>query len=209
MEVVKESNGYPDRSKAEIILQESERLNPGSWGDHSRVVAKCAETIAARCEDLDSKKAYVLGLLHDIGRRFGVKHFAHVYDGYMYMGKLGYPDVARICLTHSFSTKKVEDYSGNFDVTPQQRQIVENALAECVYDDYDRLIQLCDSIGMAEGAAQIEKRMGDVKSRYGYYPQSKWDKNIELKKYFENKVKCNIEELTADIRLDNRLIFDN
>ena len=27
--------------------------------------------------------------------------------------------------------------------------------------------------------------MGDVKARYGYYPQGKWDKNFELKEYFE------------------------
>ena len=28
--------------------------------------------------------------------------------------------------------------------------------------------------------------MGDVKARYGYYPEEKWNKNFELKEYFEN-----------------------
>jgi hypothetical protein len=28
--------------------------------------------------------------------------------------------------------------------------------------------------------------MSDVKARYGYYPQAKWNKNFELKAYFEN-----------------------
>ena len=29
--------------------------------------------------------------------------------------------------------------------------------------------------------------MSDVKRRYGYYPQEKWDANIRLKRYFEEK----------------------
>ena len=29
--------------------------------------------------------------------------------------------------------------------------------------------------------------MNDVKQRYGYYPQEKWNKNFELKDYFEKK----------------------
>ena len=33
-----------------------------------------------------------------------------------------------------------------------------------------------------------EERMNDVKSRYGYYPQDKWDRNMALKEYFEKKM---------------------
>ncbi len=62
---------------------------------------------------------------------------------------------------------------------------MEEALAKVEYDDYDRLIQLCDSIGTAEGVVSMEERMGDVKRRYGKYPQDKWDKNVELRYYFE------------------------
>ena len=53
------------------------------------------------------------------------------------------------------------------------------------YDDYDRLIQLLDSTCNADGTKNLEKRMEDVKNRYGYYPQAKYDKNTELKTYFE------------------------
>lgn len=55
-------------------------------------------------------------------------------------------------------------------------------------DDYDRLIQLCDSIAGAEGVLDIEERMADVKRRYGSYPQKKWDNNLALKKHFEDKM---------------------
>ena len=62
------------------------------------------------------------------------------------------------------------------------------------YDDYDKLIQLCDSIAMPTGPVDITIRMNDVKSRYGSYPQTKWDKNIEIKNYFEKKIGKAIEE---------------
>lgn len=152
------------------------------------------------CGDIDPEKAYVLGLLHDIGRRFGVKHLGHVYDGYMYMLELGYEQAARICLTHSFSTHRLTDYIGNFDVTPEQQQVMTHALSGCDYDDYDRLIQLCDAISLPDGAVAIEERMGDVKRRYGCYPQDKWDKNLALKAYFSHKTRCDIAELTANIK---------
>lgn len=51
--------------------------------------------IAHACGDMDSEKAYILGLLHDIGRKFGVRHLGHVSDGYTYMKQLGYDEVAK------------------------------------------------------------------------------------------------------------------
>ena len=191
--------GYPDRLEAEALLREAETLHPGPWGDHSRVAAKCAETIARACGDMDPEKAYVLGLLHDIGRRFGVKHLGHVYDGWQYMLELGYAQAARICLTHSFATHQLKDYIGSFDVSPEQQLALEQALSQCQFDDDDRLIQLCDAISLPLGAVAIEERMGDVKRRYGHYPQDKWNKNMELKAYFSHKAGRDIGELTAGI----------
>ncbi len=63
---------YPDRNTALAALAEAEERTPGAWGDHSRYTAEAAERIAARCPGMDRKKAYVCGLLHDIGRREGV-----------------------------------------------------------------------------------------------------------------------------------------
>ena len=58
---------YPTREEAIALLAEAEPHNPGPWGDHSRTAAHCAEKIAAAV-GLDPDKAFVLGLLHDIGR---------------------------------------------------------------------------------------------------------------------------------------------
>lgn len=193
-------NGYPTRENAERLLKEAEKLNPGAWIPHSRVVAKCAEIIASKCGDLDPEKAYVLGLLHDIGRRSGISGLKHIYDGYTYLSELGYPCVAKICLTHSFSIQDISDYIGKTDVTPNQLNEIKQLLSEAVYDDYDRLIQLCDALGMSTGAVPLEVRMGDVKSRYGSYPREKWDKNISLLHYFSVKADADIELLTNGIK---------
>ena len=187
----------PTREEAEKLLLEAEECNPGPWGNHSRVAAQCAEKIAALCEGMDTDKAYILGLLHDIGRKFGVKHLGHVYDGYKYMLELGYDEVAKICLTHSFNVPDIHVYIGHFDITKEEQQEIEDALNNVVYDDYDRLIQLCDSLAGAEGVMDIEVRMADVKRRYGDYPKEKWDKNLLLMQMFEKKMGRNIYEVVG------------
>lgn len=136
----------PTRAEAEKILEEAEQCNSGPWVNHSRITAKCAEKIAELCENLDSEKAYILGLLHDIGRKFGVRHLGHVYDGYTYMMSLGYDEVAKICLTHSFNNSTVKEYIGKFDVSDEELELIETALAKVNMDDYDKLIQLCDAL---------------------------------------------------------------
>ncbi len=177
----------PARIEAERLLSEAEQCNPGPWGNHSRVAAHCAEKIAGLCDDLDAEKAYVLGLLHDIGRKFGVRHLGHVSDGYTYMMSLGSEEVAKICLTHSFCNQSMKAYIGEFDTSDEELELIHTALLRTVMDDYDRLIQLCDALAGSEGVLGIEERMDDVKKRYGCYPQEKWDFNIRLKAYFEKK----------------------
>ena len=178
----------PTREKAEELLQEAEKCNPGPWGNHSRVAAHCAEKIALECDDLDSDKAYILGLLHDIGRKFGVRHLGHVSDGYTYMMSLGYDEVAKICLTHSFNNQTTDQYIGKFDTTDEELKMIQDALKAVTMDEYDRLIQLCDSLAGAECVLNIEERMEDVRQRYGSFPQEKWNSNLALKKHFEDKM---------------------
>ncbi len=191
----KQSDGvygkFPTREEAERLLKDAENCNPGPWGNHSRTAAHCAEAIAAK-SGMDAEKAYVLGLLHDIGRKFGKRHLGHVSDGYSYMMSLGYDDVAKICLTHSFNEKDISKYIGNFDTTEEETKLIVDGLEVIELDDYNRLIQLCDSISGAEGVMNQIDRMTDVKMRYGDYDQEKWDTNIRLLEYFENKMGENL-----------------
>lgn len=177
----------PTREFAEKLLKDAEASNPGPWGNHSRVAAHCAEKIALACGDLDADKAYVLGLLHDIGRKFGFKNLGHVLDGFNYMTELGFDEVAKICLTHSFHNKTISEFIGVIETSEEETAFIGEKLAESCYDEYDRLIQLCDALAGSEGVLDVEERMADVKRRYGSYPQSKWDSNLALKAYFEEK----------------------
>ncbi len=189
----------PTREEAEALLREAEPHNPGAWAGHSRTAARCAERIARACGDLDPDKAYVLGLLHDIGRRFGTRHLGHVIDGYRYMLSLGYDEAARICLTHSFKqgSRTTDGYIGRFDVTGEELAEIRSALKTAPMDEYDALIQLCDAISGAGMVMDIEERMADVKRRYGAYPQGQWDANLALKAHFEQKMGRSLYEVTG------------
>lgn len=189
----------PSLEQAHALLIEAEVLNPGPWGDHSRVAAQAAQKIALAC-GMDGEKAYVLGLLHDIGRRFGVSHFRHVWDGYCFLNELGYDEPARICLTHSFSGIGRDEYIGSFDVPPEVEDKVFELLENIVFDDYDRLIQLCDSLAMPQGVVDMDVRMDDVARRYGRYPEDKRVRKHALKAYFEKKAGKNLYEMICEDR---------
>ena len=188
--------GFPNKDIAEELLREAEECNPGPWGDHCRVAAQCAEKISNAC-GMNGEKAYVLGLLHDIGRKFLVRDLGHLYNGYKYMNELGYCDVARVCLSHSFPNHDIKYYIGKIDIPQEDAEEVIKILNEMEFDDYDRLIQLCDALAGTEGVLDIEERMADVKRRYGNYPQEQWNKNIELKQYFETKTGKNIYDIVS------------
>ena len=140
----------PTREEALKLICDGLLFNPGPWGKHCLTAAHCAEKIASACGDMDVEKAYILGLLHDIGRKFDVRHLGHVYDGYVYMKSVGYDEVAKICLTHSFNNHTIDEYIGKFDVTDEELTIIKTELAKTIYDEYDRLIQLCDCLAGAE-----------------------------------------------------------
>ena len=65
---------------AEQELKIAGDKNPGLWTNHSRNVGLAARYIADACKILDRDKAYICGLLHDIGRRNGVSALKHT-DG--------------------------------------------------------------------------------------------------------------------------------
>lgn len=70
-------------------------------------VGIAARNIAQKVPELDENKAYIVGMLHDIGRRVGIVNIPkHVYEGYKYCIEKGWDEVARICMTHSYPLMK-------------------------------------------------------------------------------------------------------
>ena len=191
-----------DKETAINLIEWASRKNPGKWVEHSYTVAKAAERIAGECS-LDKNLAYNLGLLHDIGRYVGVVGFKHIYTGYCLMKEKGYDHNAKICLTHSFPIKVfgsalLESTCVKSDCSEKEMRELEMALNNYEYDDYDKLIQLCDIICLAERVSLMEIRMLDVLRRYEKFNENilkQWNEFFILKKYFDNKCKMNINEL--------------
>ena len=191
------------------MLLQGEKCNPGTWVQHSRYVAQAAELIASRHPDLDPTTACILGILHDIGRREGVTDLRHTVDGYHYLVNQGYPDAARICLTHSFIIKDIRAYSGKRDCSEADCQFLIDFLAQIEYTEYDRLIQLCDALSLPSGFCLIEKRFVDVALRHGMndFTISKWKVYLQLKKDFETVIGQPIYSLLPGI-VENTFGFD-
>jgi len=191
---------FPDRTTATSELELAGRLNPGAWTQHSINVARAAELIAQACH-MDSEKAYICGLLHDIGRRTGVCAVRHVIDGYDYCTRKGWCEVARICLTHSYPTKDIDAEIGKFDISKKQYDFIKEYLQRTEYDDFDRLIILCDALATANGFCILEKRFVDTTMRYGAFPFTvdRWQKTYEFKQYFESLAEKSIYRLLPGI----------
>ncbi len=187
----------PSIDKAEKLINEAEKRNPGLWIAHSKTAGFCAKAISDRCDNLDADIAYVLGLLHDIGRREGITDMKHIIDGYKFMNSMGYDDSARICLTHSFPYKNINSYNGQNDCSKEETEFIQEFLKNTEYDDYDRLIQLCDAISLPNGPTYIEKRLVDVTLRRGFNELTipKWSTFLELKDYFDKKTQTDIYNL--------------
>lgn len=189
----------PKEAEKELLI--GEQLNPGSWVKHSMSVGLNAKLIAEKVDTLDSSQAYVMGLLHDIGRRTGIKSIMHTIDGYDYMISLNQKEIAKICLTHSYPIKDADTFFGKFDCTQEQKVFLSRFIESTEYDDYDRLIQLCDAISLPNGACIMEKRLIDVALRHGLpeFTTDKWKAFLGLKNYFDELCDCNIYTLLPNV----------
>lgn len=189
----------PTIKDAERELEIAGELNPGPWVKHSLNVGIAARNIASKVSSLDADKAYILGVLHDIGRRVGVVNIPkHVYEGYVYCTEKGWHEAARICMTHSYLLMQ-----GAFEYEPTTTEEIEikRYIMQCMADDYDRLIQLCDSLATDYGFVILEKRFVDVTRRYGIMDSyvNGWNKAFEIKEYFETQMGCSVYDVLPDI----------
>lgn len=177
------------------------RMNPGPWEQHSLVTADNARRIAEKVPGMDPQKACIMGLVHDIGRREGVTGMRHLIDGYRYLMDMGEPELAVICLTHSFASQNIEHFEGKHDCAPEDKAFIKAFVERRVYDDYDKLIQLCDALSLPEGACIVEKRFVDVALRHGIreYTTTRWRAYLELKKYFDSLCGCDIYRLLPGV----------
>lgn len=197
-------------------MKEGYKQNPGPWVKHSELVANAAKIIVEQMDGLNPNKAYIMGLIHDIGRKVGITQDRHSIDGYNFLKLQGYEELGRICITHCFPNKNVNANVGIWDCNKEELNFIEMFLANCNYDDYDRLIQLCDCISVEDKYILIEKRIVDVILRYNLKTQvpigisllEKWQKFLEIKEYFDKVIGKSIYSLLPNV-VENTFGFIN
>lgn len=189
------------RQAAEAALQEAAQNNPGAWADHSRYVARACKNIAEHCRHLSAEKAYSYGLIHDIGRYAGVSSEKHLIDGYRYCMKQGWEKAAQICISHAFMIQDIHTSIGRFDVSDDDYRFMKDFVENAVYDDYDRLVQLCDALALPTGFCLLEKRFVDVTMRYGFHPATieRWKKILEIKASFEKQMGFSVYDILPGV----------
>jgi hypothetical protein len=124
----------------------------------------------------------------------------HVYSGFELLKNKGYDQIAEICLSHSFPFQDIDEYFGKNDCSSEETEVIRSFLSNTVYNDYDRLIQLCDAIGTAKGVTLLEVRLMDVIRRYGFtkLTLNKIEVFFKLKAYFDTLCEMNIYDLFYD-----------
>lgn len=187
-----------------------ERLHNGSRNDiifkhavHIFNVAKIAEHIAKQTlsspHKLDPDTAYILGLLHDIGR---IKDetktkVPHGLEGFYFLIKAGLPELAPISLTHNFVCKQIS--AEDFPVySKSQIREAEEHLSHIEYNDYDRLIQLADTFSRGDEILSIQERLNKTKKFY-HTPLSFEPEIFSLRNYFNQKYNIDVENLVNNL----------
>lgn len=189
----------PTAEEAMRELKLAEELNPGPWVGHSVNAGVAAKMIAEKVPSMDPEKAYVLGLLHDIGRRVGIVDIpTHICEGYKYCMKKGWDEAARICMTHSYLRMR-DEFA--YEPETEQEKAIKAYIMNCEADDYDRLIQLCDSLAVDYGFVILEKRFVDVTRRYGIMEDyiRGWETAFAIKEAFEKEMGCSVYDVLPDI----------
>ncbi len=199
----------PARKEAEKFLHEAQQMNPGPWVPHSRYAAQAAQAIAREHPRLDPDAAYVMGLLHDIGRREGVTALRHAVDGYRFLLGKGFDDAARISITHMFPLPDIRTLDGRWDCSADELNLVKSFIADIDFTEYDRLIQTCDAIAMPDGFCLIEKRMVDVALRYGVSDLTlkRWQARFEIMQKIEQDIGRSIYTLLPGV-VENTFQFE-
>ena len=189
----------PTKEEALRELETAGTLNPGPWIRHSMNVGVAARNIAEKVPGMDPEKAFIVGLLHDIGRRVGIVDIpTHIYEGYKYCMERGWDEAARICMTHSYLLMQ-EEFS--YEPEREDEKAIKAYIMGCEADDYDKLIQLCDALAADYGFVILEKRFVDVTRRYGIMEGyiKGWEVAFAIKEYFDGKMGCSVYDVLPEI----------
>ena len=101
-------------------------------------------------------------------------------------------------MTHSYLRMRDEF---RCDPATEAEEAIKDYIMNCEADDYDRLIQLCDSLAVDYGFVILEKRFVDVTRRYGIMEGyiKGWETAFQIKEDFESRMGCSVYDVLPDI----------
>jgi hypothetical protein len=165
---------YPDKTTAIDLFDNywehtssTSDFSRDKWRAHSYCTAEAAAIIGEKLEGVIPQKAFVCGLLHDIGKNVDIAPKRHSLAGYHLLNALGYYDCARVALSHDFPNSHIEIWKHEGWLSEDEITFVGPLLNVFEPDIYDRLIQVCDVISLPEGYVLMEKRMLQAVMRSG------------------------------------------
>ena len=172
------------------------------WILHSIYVGLASRRIAEKL-DLNDEFALIIGYLHDLGRR--INHFNHPIEGYFYLKELGYPNIARYSLTHSFLNRDISKTVGNGPEDIECYTFINNYLTNLTPDIYDNILHLCDLMCLETGFTTIEKRILDVIKRKGVSKNaySHYSDLMDFKNWLEREIKMDLYDLFKEIKQED------
>ena len=151
-------------------------INTSSWISHTLNVGICARNLANGLENVDPNTTFVLGILHDIGRKFKTD-MQHTVYGYEYLVSKGYPNEAKICLTHSHilgercanNEPAVPGWSCINGVSTWDPSIETDDLTKFLqntsYNVYDSVLNIADLMATEKDILPVHERLKDIAKR--------------------------------------------
>ena len=177
------------------------------WIKHSIFVGLAARRIAEQL-NLNDTYALIIGYLHDIGRK--IDHNNHPIEGYKYLNDLGYPDIARYSLTHSFYNADIKNTIGTGPDTKEKYDFINNYLQSIKPSIFDNLIHLCDLFCLDTGFTTIEKRTLDIMERKGVSENflKHYNDIMDFKTWIELTIKKDFYDLFKEIKKEELVSKD-
>lgn len=189
---------------------------PGTWykfHNHVYGVGYLAQKLADVLEDIDSEKAWILGVMHDAGKiHERLEKRFHGLIGYdFFKGKDD--EIARISLAHTFHFNHIPPYEKvekMFFGRREDYNFVADFLAQHSANEYDKLIQMCDSLANCSGFVTLEQREEEFSQRYNMpVPDYMASGANLLKDYFDKRLGRDIYSFYSQLSSDFMLMPGN
>lgn len=186
---------------------------------HSKNLAEAARKVAERMvkngvEVVDPEEAYIVALLHDIGKtRRESTGLNHPVKAYRMLMEKGWEVPARIAMTHTYygyAEIDRSDFWERFSGTEEELQFTKDYMEKVEMGDLDLLVQLLDNMVHTYGVMSIADRFCDIQVRHNTQNGGQHLRVLyKLKMYFDEKCGMNIYDIFRDDIVRNCLETPN